>query len=153
MAQGDFVPLEGYQRLGDAEMAQQAREFARQVQGRRSVRDFASDPVPQEVIEHCLRAAITAPSGANRQPWHFCVASQPGLKRQIRLAAESAEMRFYRQTAPEAWLEAVRDCGAKAFLKPQVETRANGTSLPLRGSILIYLVRGVSKTVSGCTGG
>jgi len=121
MAQGDFVPLEGYKRLSDAEMLTQAREFTKQVQGRRSVRDFAPDPVPQEVIEQCLRAAITAPSGANRQPWHFCVASQPGLKRQIRLAAESAEMRFYRQTAPEAWLEAVKPLGTD-WNKPFLET-------------------------------
>ena len=67
---------------------------------RRTVRDFSDRPVSREVIEECLRAAGSAPSGANLQPWHFVAVSDPALKHEIRLAAETEEEEFYR--APRA---------------------------------------------------
>lgn len=68
---------------------------------------FADTPVPREVIEEAIRAAGTAPSGANHQPWHFAVVSSPELKRRIRLEAENEEAVFYAGKAGQEWLEAL----------------------------------------------
>lgn len=81
---------------------------------RRSVRQFSTDPVPKEVIEHALRIAGTAPSGAHRQPWYFVAISDPELKRRIRQAAEEEEEGFYTRRAPDAWLEALAPLGTDA---------------------------------------
>ncbi len=74
---------------------------------RRTVRDFSDKPVSKEVIENCIRAAGTAPSGANLQPWHFVVVSDPKIKKQIRIAAEKEEKEFYTNRAPKEWLDAL----------------------------------------------
>ena len=90
------------------------------MQKRRTVRDFSDRPVPRELIEHCLSAAGTAPSGANLQPWHFVAISDPDVKREIRIAAESEEKEFYEHRAPKAWLEALAPLGTdwhKPFLE------------------------------------
>ncbi|MBA4216210.1 MAG: nitroreductase family protein [Methylibium sp.] len=87
---------------------------------RRTVRDFDSRPVAREVIEQCLLAAGTAPSGANQQPWHFAVVTRPELKRQIRLAAEEEERAFYSGRAPQEWLQALSPLGTDAN-KPFLE--------------------------------
>jgi len=76
--------------------------------------------VPREVIEDCLRTAGTAPSGANMQPWHFVVVSDPQLKRRIRQAAEQVEREFYQRRATRQWLDALVPLGtdaAKPFLE------------------------------------
>ncbi|MBA3608012.1 MAG: nitroreductase family protein [Chthoniobacterales bacterium] len=88
---------------------------------RRTVRDFSVRPVSREVIEECLRAAGSAPSGANLQPWHFVAVSDPALKREIRLAAETEEEEFYEHRAPNEWLEALAAIGTDAR-KPFLET-------------------------------
>jgi nitroreductase len=101
-------------------MLEQARRFADQMQRRRTVRDFAPRPVPRALIEECLRAAGSAPSGANQQPWHFVAVSDPGVKRRIREAAESEERDFYEHRAPPEWLEVLRPLGTdsnKPFLE------------------------------------
>ena len=85
------------------------------------MRDFSDRPVPRDVIEQCLLAAGSAPSGANLQPWHFVVVSDPGLKRQIREAAEQEEREFYRHRAPPEWLEALAHLGTDEH-KPYLET-------------------------------
>ena len=87
---------------------------------RRSVRSFTTDPVPRDVIENCISAAGTAPSGANRQPWHFVVVEDPEIKRQIRQAAENEEKAFYHERAPDDWLQALAPLGTdenKPFLE------------------------------------
>ncbi|HAG70713.1 MAG TPA: nitroreductase family protein, partial [Gammaproteobacteria bacterium] len=86
------------------EMIERAKKFYQLVNSRRSVRDFESRGIPKEVIQHCLRAAGTAPSGANRQPWHFAVISNPLIKKQIREGAELEEQEFYASRAPQDWL-------------------------------------------------
>ena len=91
------------------------------MQKRRTVRDFSARPVPRELIEHCLSAAGTAPSGANLQPWHFVAISDPDVKREIRIAAESEEKEFYEHRAPKAWLEALAPLGTD-WHKPFLET-------------------------------
>lgn len=78
---------------------------------RRSVRAFAPDPVPREMIETAIRIAGTAPSGAHRQPWHFTAVSDPDLKARIRVAAEREERLFYGKRAPKEWLEALAPLG------------------------------------------
>jgi iodotyrosine deiodinase len=76
--------------------------------------------VPREVIEHCIRAAGTAPSGANLQPWHFVAVNDPKVKHEIRVAAEAEEKEFYEHRAPKAWLDALAALGTdwqKRFLE------------------------------------
>ena len=97
----DLIPLPGYRERPPAEMISRAAEFADELARRRTVRQFSDRPVPRAVIEHALRAAGTAPSGAHRQPWHFVVIESPALKRELRVAAERAERQFY-ETAPAA---------------------------------------------------
>lgn len=106
-----FVPLEGYRELAPARMRRRARAFRDELRRRRTVRHFSDRPLPPGVIEDCLRAAGSAPSGANRQPWHFVVVSRPEIKRRIREAAEREEREFYRRRAPREWLEALEPMG------------------------------------------
>ncbi len=101
-------------------MQARARGFLEDVRRRRTVRSYAQRPVPAGVLEDCLRAAGTAPSGANLQPWHFVVVRDPAVKRRIRVAAEEEERAFYSGRAPEAWLEALAPLGTdehKPFLE------------------------------------
>jgi iodotyrosine deiodinase len=119
MAPPTFVPLEHREYPPD-EMKRRATAFYADVSRRRSVRQFSDRPVPREVIDDCLRAAGTAPSGANQQPWHFVVVGDPAVKRRIREAAESRERDFYERRAPQPWLEALRPLGTgpeKPFLE------------------------------------
>ena len=117
--QRGFVPLESYREYPVAEMVERSRHFAEEMQRRRSVRQFSDRPVPRSVIEACVEAAGTAPSGAHQQPWHFVVISDPGIKRAIRHAAETAEVDFY-ATAPAEWLAALAPLGTDAH-KPYLE--------------------------------
>jgi nitroreductase len=115
-----FVPLGEYRRLPEDEMRQRAARFLAQLRRRRTVRDFSPQPVPRDVIESCLLAAGTAPNGANRQPWHFVVVTDPALKSKIRDAAEKEEQDFYEHRAPPEWLEALAPLGTgpdKPFLE------------------------------------
>ena len=102
------------------EMVMRARAFLETMRRRRTVRHYADRPVPHEVLEACLATAGTAPSGANLQPWHFVVVTQPDLKRRIRQAAEEEERAFYQGRAPAAWLAALAPLGTdehKPFLE------------------------------------
>ena len=101
-------------------MRQRASAFYADLRRRRTVRAFSERPVPREVIEDCLRAAGTAPSGANMQPWHFVVVSDPAVKRQIREAAEEVERAFYGRRASKEWLDALQPLGTNAS-KPFLE--------------------------------
>jgi len=107
-------------RLSPADMAQAARTFADRMSARRSVREFSSDPVPDGVIESAIRAAASAPSGANIQPWRFVVVTSPERKRQLRVAAEAEEREFYTRRAPEEWLNALAPLGTD-WRKPFLE--------------------------------
>ncbi len=96
-------------------------EFHQDLARRRTVRDFSPRPVARELIEHCLKAAGSAPNGANLQPWHFVAVSDPALKSEIREAAEAEEEEFYEHRAPNEWLEALAAIGTDAR-KPFLET-------------------------------
>lgn len=102
------------------EMQARAQAFHEEMTQRRSVRDYASRPVPTGVIEDCLRTAASAPSGANMQPWHFVVVTDPTIKAQIRTAAEQEEAAFYAGLAGDEWLGDLADLGtdvSKPFLE------------------------------------
>ena len=116
-----FVPLSGYQEYPEEDMRRRAREFYEQASRRRTVREFSDRAVPREVLDACLLTAGTAPSGANMQPWHFVVVTDPSVKSRIRVAAEAEEREFYERRAPREWLEALAALGTDAS-KPFLET-------------------------------
>ena len=111
MAEPVFLPLTTYREYSLDEMKDRIKTFRDEMLRRRTVRQFSSRSVPREVIEDCLRIAGAAPSGANQQPWHFVVVSDPKMKHQIREAAEKEEYDFYHGRAPEEWLEALARLG------------------------------------------
>ena len=120
MSDSDHVPLTGYQRLGESEMRARIEAFRDSLARRRSIRMFSPDPVPQDIIQTAIRAAGSAPSGANHQPWHFVAISDPQTKSKIRAAAEEEERKFYQQRAPQEWLDALAPLGTdehKPFLE------------------------------------
>lgn len=105
----------------DAELERRARAFREQMRKRRTVRHFSDRPIPREVIDQCLLTAGSAPSGANLQPWHFVVVSDPAVKARIRQAAEQEEREFYSHRAPQEWLDALAPLGTDAD-KPFLDT-------------------------------
>ena len=115
-----FTPAPKIECHCDEELIQRAWEFFQMLQRRRSIRDFSNRPVPRDVIEHCIRAAGTAPSGANLQPWHFVAVNHPKVKQEIRVAAEAEEKEFYEHRAPKAWLDALAVLGTD-WQKPFLE--------------------------------
>jgi iodotyrosine deiodinase len=111
-----------FERRAESTMLEEARRFIETMRSRRSVRSFASDPVPRGLIECAITAANSAPSGANRQPWHFSAVSDPTLKAEIRLAAEKEEREFYEGgRATDDWLNALEPLGTN-WRKPFLET-------------------------------
>ena len=95
--------------------------FFENLSTRRTIRNFSDKPVDREIIENCIKTAGTAPSGANLQPWHFVLISDPTIKKQIRVAAEKEEKEFYEKRATNEWLEALAPLGTDDN-KPYLET-------------------------------
>ena len=118
MSPARFAPL-AFERLGEAEMVERSRTFLARVGTRRTVRHFSREPVPWEVLENAIRAAATAPSGANQQPWTFVAVSDPGLKARLREAAEAEERRSYEGRMPDEWLRALEPLGTD-WRKPHI---------------------------------
>lgn len=115
-----FIPLTTYRPYPAAEMEQRAADFYAEIARRKTIREFATTPVSRKVIEQCLLAAGTAPSGANHQPWHFAVVSDPAIKKRIRIEAEIEEREFYERRAPQEWKDALAPLGTdsnKPFLE------------------------------------
>jgi nitroreductase len=121
MAEYPFVPLTTYHEYSPAEMQQRAAAFREEMLRRRTVRYFSDRPVARAIIEDCLMVAGSAPSGANLQPWHFVVVSDPVIKQQIRVAAEKEEYAFYHGRAPQEWLDALAPLGTDE-IKTYLET-------------------------------
>ena len=107
------VPLE-FHGFPEAEMQARALAFFEMMKKRHSTRDFADRSVPLAVITACLETAGRAPSGANQQPWHFVVVTDPEIKHKIRLAAEEEEHAFYAGRASDEWIEALAPLGTDA---------------------------------------
>jgi nitroreductase len=115
-----FIPLT-FERLSESESRARAVALRDLLRRRRSVRDFSPDPVPLDVIDAAIEAAGSAPSGANRQPWHFVVVRDPETKRRIREGAEAEEKEFYDRRATPAWLADLAPLGT-GWRKPFLET-------------------------------
>jgi len=116
-----FVSAPKRCKASDQELLANATAFYQTMQQRRTIRDFSDRPVPQTVIEQCIRSAGTAPNGANLQPWHFVAISNPDVKHEIRVAAEIEEKEFYAKRAPKEWLTALAPLGTDSS-KPFLET-------------------------------
>jgi nitroreductase len=115
------IPLNRYVEYPIGEMRRRINDFYADIDRRRTVRDFSDRPVPRDIIETALKAAGTAPSGANLQPWHFAVVSGAETKKKIRRAAEIEEREFYTHRASAEWLDALRPLGTDDQ-KPFLET-------------------------------
>jgi iodotyrosine deiodinase len=115
-----FIPLSTFERLSADSMRERAAAFYAELKRRKTIREFSSEAVPREVLESCLLAAGTAPSGANHQPWHFVVVGDPALKHRIRVEAELEEQEFYDRRAPQEWKDALAPLGTDAS-KPFLE--------------------------------
>ena len=121
MSKYPTIPLPNYEEYPLGEMRERLAQFYADVDRRRTVREFSDRPVPQDIIETALKAANTAPSGANLQPWHFAVVTGPETKRKIREAAEVEEREFYEHRASPEWLAALEPLGTDSS-KPFLET-------------------------------
>jgi len=110
-----------FKELSEKEMRQRSKSFLNELSTRRTVRDFSNKPVSLEIIENCIKAAATAPSGANKQPWQFIIVSDSKVKQKIREAAEAEEKEFYNHRATKQWLEDLNQFGTD-WHKPFLET-------------------------------
>lgn len=122
MQEHDFLPLEDFQEFPPEEMLVRANLFYQEIKTRHSIRDFSNRPVDRKIIDECIKAAGTAPSGANHQPWHFAVIGSPEIKKLVREKAEQEERNFYdERKAGEEWLDALKPLGTDSS-KPFLET-------------------------------
>jgi len=121
MKEHDNTPLTDYIEYPAQEMLQRSEDFYQNIKRRHSIRKFSDKSVDQAIIENCIKAAGTAPSGANHQPWHFVAIHDPEIKKQVREQAEAHERGFYDGRAGDEWLDALKDLGTDAD-KPYLET-------------------------------
>jgi len=128
MKKDDFILVDGYKHIrhiqesySENEMLKRTSDYFIWVNKRRSVRDFSNKPIPQEVIENIIKSASTAPSGANKQPWTFCVVKSAEIKKKIREAAEEEERKSYNDRMSDEWLDDLKHLGTDAE-KPFLET-------------------------------
>jgi nitroreductase len=109
-----------FKKKSPQDMITQSNELMREMLNRRSIRDFSSEEIPEMVIKNVLKTAMTAPSGANKQPWKFVVVKDENIKQKIRIAAEKEEKKFYEHRATEEWLKDLNKFGTdwnKPFLE------------------------------------
>jgi nitroreductase len=120
MTEEKFIRLKDYSKYTKEQMLTRSKNFYEDMNRRRTVRSFSSEVFPLDILENCILTAGTAPSGANKQPWHFAVISNSEMKRKIRSAAEEEEREFYSTRAPKEWLTALEPFGTdanKSFLE------------------------------------
>ena len=99
-----FIPYKT-ETYSEKEMLAKSKSFYQLMNKRRTVRDFSDKPVSKEIMENIISTASTAPSGAHKQPWSFCLVGDPEIKRQIRKAAEKEEKENYSSRMSERWLK------------------------------------------------
>ena len=109
-----LVPLPNAKHFSNEEMKSRSEEFYMTIKQRRTVRDFSSEEVSRSIIDNCILAAGTAPSGANMQPWHFAVSGRGEARKIIREKAEKEERDFYETKASPEWLKALEPLGTDA---------------------------------------
>jgi nitroreductase len=119
----DNYPYIAYSKPGisDEEMIKRAQYFYTKMNERRSVRDFSNQSIPLEVIENIVKTASTAPSGAHKQPWTFCIIQNPEIKKQIRIEAEKEEYESYESRMSSEWINDLKPLGTD-WHKPFLET-------------------------------
>ncbi len=120
MTKEKHIPLKNYPKHSDNQLVEYSEVFFEKMDKRRTVRTFSSEEIPIEVIENAIKTANTAPSGANKQPWHFVVVRNAEIKKQIRIAAEKEEHKFYSGKATKEWLndlEVIATNDQKPFLE------------------------------------
>lgn len=117
----DSIPLPDWTEMAEPAMVARSRSFYEELRKRHTVREFSDRPVPREIVENAVRAAATAPSGANHQPWFFSIIGSPEVKRELRERAEAEERVFYAGKAGEEWLDALAPLGTDDC-KPYLET-------------------------------
>lgn len=115
-----FVPY-SKKTYSKKEVLERSKDFYEWLDLRRSVRDFSDQPIALEVIENIIKAASTAPSGAHKQPWTFCIVANPEIKKEIRNAAEKEEKESYDNRMSEEWLEDISPLQTD-WQKPFLET-------------------------------
>ncbi|CCN85348.1 putative Nitroreductase [Vibrio nigripulchritudo SFn27] len=120
MSEDTQLPLTDFIEYPVSEMVDRAEQNYELVKRRHSIRQFSDRPVPKSIIENCILAAGSAPSGANHQPWHFVAINSQETKAKIRLAAEELEHSFYEGRAGQEWLDALKPLGTNAC-KPYLE--------------------------------
>lgn len=123
----EYILVHGHRHLryahdhyDEAEMVERSAAFYSWLEKRRSVRHFSDKPVPKVIIENLLKAASTAPSGAHKQPWTFCLVSNPAIKKAIREAGEKEEYQSYHGRMSQRWKEDLAPLGTdwnKPFLE------------------------------------
>jgi nitroreductase len=109
-----------YDRINSSEMVERSSTFKTLIQKRRSIRDFSSEAVSLEAVRNAIMTACSAPSGANKQPWNFCLIKDPILKKKIRKSAEEEERKSYEQRMSDQWLNDLKPLGTdhnKPFLE------------------------------------
>ncbi len=109
------------QKFPEQQMIKRAIDFYEMADMRRSIREFSNKPVPREIMLNIIKTAGTSPSGANKQPWTFCLVSDPAIKKQIRDAAEEEEYQSYHNRMSQEWLKDLEPMGT-AWKKPFLET-------------------------------
>lgn len=119
----DNYPYIAYSKpiLADDEMLERSKTFFEWIDTRRSVREFSDQKVSKTVIENIIKTASTAPSGAHKQPWTFCVIENPEIKKQIRIAAEQEEFESYESRMSSEWIDDLKPLGTD-WHKPFLET-------------------------------
>ena len=117
----NFINLPHVANYSDETILEKSIAFNKMIQRRRTVRDFSNRPVEKTVIEQCILAAASAPSGAHMQPWHFAAISNPEIKARLKIAAEIEEKEFYDHRASPEWLKALEPLGTDTN-KPFLET-------------------------------
>jgi nitroreductase len=106
--------------ISEKEMLNRSIDFYQNMDKRRSIRDFSDKPISKEIIENIIKTAGSAPSGAHKQPWTFCIVENPVIKKQIRLAAEAEERQSYDARMSDSWLKDIKPMGTDAS-KPFIE--------------------------------
>ncbi len=124
----DYILIEGYKHnrykqevFSESEILKKSKDYFEWANKRRSVRQFSDKEIPIEILENIIKTASTAPSGANKQPWTFCVVKSAEIKKEIRLAAEAEERKSYNERMSDVWLEDLKHLGTDAN-KPFLET-------------------------------
>ncbi|MFT6779934.1 MAG: iodotyrosine deiodinase [Paraglaciecola sp.] len=120
MQQHDASPLNDFIEYPPAEMQVRSEQFYADIKRRHSIRKFSDRPVARDIIENCIKAAGTAPNGANHQPWHFVAIHSQQVKTQVREQAEAHERGFYQGRGGDEWLGALKPLGTNAD-KPYLE--------------------------------